>query len=410
MSQINKSADFVKKEFNKYYSSIFIKEVTISEIDEREFGFQYWDKSLFQRHFSFFDRSELNSYLLKFNPKHCYSSAALYELPGENDINKKIWTGCDFVIDIDADHVDLPCQSVHDEYVCNVCKKKGKGKPPKICSCKSTSFKKSNWVCEKCLEFSKKETIKIVENFFIPDFGLKEDDFLIKFSGNRGYHIQIQLEDFKNLDQDSRREIANYITGKNIDLNLLDFQFNKKGISGPSRLEKGWRGRVTQYLINFFIDLNEKELNAMMKSKYNDMIIQNRQKFIKNLSSIEPNWNEIKIPNKMWEKIIEYSINKYSGKIDEPVSTDTRRLLRLPNSLHGKTGLQAKIVAFKDIDSFDPLTDALVFDGDVKVKFKRCPEFRLGNYVYGPYQGGEIEIVNKSAAIFSICKGRAELI
>jgi len=331
-------------------------------------------------------------------------------MPDDKNINEKGWMGCDFVIDIDADHVDLPCQDDHDDYTCKQCGKSGKGKPPKQCSCSGTSFSKLNWVCEKCLDFSRNETIKIIEDFFIPDFGLNANDFLVKFSGNRGYHIQIQTDSYKKLDQDARREIADYITGKNIDLDLIGFKITGAGLIGPTILDKGWKKRITRYLIQFFEDTDKKELNSISSSKLLSAILENREAYINYLDKKPPNWRGIKLSGKVWGKLIDYVISKYAGKIDEPVTTDTRRLLRLPNSLHGKTGFQAKLIDFKSLDNFDPLIDALVFEGEVKVKFKKCPEFTIGNYLYGPYQGGEVETLSKAAGIFSICKGRAELI
>ena len=410
MKNENQSVDFIKKEFKEYYSNLFIKEKTINNIEDREFGFQYWDKSAFMRHFSFVDRKNLNEFLSTFDLRHCYSSAALYEIPDDKNINEKGWMGCDFVIDIDADHVNLPCQDEHDEFVCKTCGTPGKGKPPQQCSCTSTSFTKLNWVCETCLEFSKNETIKIIEDFFIPDFGLNKNDFLIKFSGNRGYHIQIQTDIYKKLDQDSRREIADYITGKNIDLNVIGFKITKTGFKGPTIADKGWKKRITRYLIQFLEDTNKKELKMISQSKLNDLILENRDNYIDYLDKEKPNWNGIKLSGKLWGKILDHVIHKYAGKIDEPVTTDTRRLLRLPNSLHGKTGFQAKIVDFKTLDNFNPLMDALVFEGEVKVIFNKCPEFTIGNFLYGPYAGGEIETLSKSAGIFSICKGRAKLL
>lgn len=411
MSEYNKSINFVKEEFKKYYLNEFLNRETVPNIDEREFGFQFWDGPMFQRHLDFSNRENLNHFLDMKNPRHCYSSAALYELPGEKNINNKGWMGCDFVIDIDADHVDLPCQKEHDEYVCSTCGKKGKGKPPHTCSCNGTSFKKRIWVCEECLKFSKNETIKIIDQFFMPDFGLTEDDFLIKFSGNRGYHIQILSEAFRKLDQDSRREIADYITGKNIDLKLQGFEFGRQGIIGPEKSEKGWNRRIFTNLLRFFKETTKQELESLLRyKKISDIILNNREAFIKNFEKNKPLWNEIKLSSKNWKKIIEYAIEKYAGKIDEPVSTDTKRLLRLPNSLHGKTGFQAKIVSYEELNTFNPLTDALVFEGDIKVKFKKCPLFHIRDHPYGPYEGGETELIDKSAAIFFICKGRAELI
>src|SRR5690606_32198531 len=52
---------------------------------------------------------------------------------------------------------------------------------------------------------------------------------------------------------------------------------------------------------------------------------------------------------------------------DEPVTTDTKRLIRLPSSLHGGSGLRVTPLAPKDLDDFDPLVDAVVF-GEREVK------------------------------------------
>jgi DNA primase small subunit len=48
-----------------------------------------------------------------------------------------------------------------------------------------------------------------------------------------------------------------------------------------------------------------------------------------------------------------------SAPIDEPVTTDTNRLIRLPGSLHGGTGLAVTRVDRDALDSFRPLADAV---------------------------------------------------
>jgi DNA primase small subunit len=48
-----------------------------------------------------------------------------------------------------------------------------------------------------------------------------------------------------------------------------------------------------------------------------------------------------------------------TAPIDEPVTTDLRRLIRLPGSLHGGTGLVVRRVPLDAVDAFDPLVDAV---------------------------------------------------
>ena len=59
------------------------------------------------------------------------------------------------------------------------------------------------------------------ERFLIPDFGIKEDQMNVVFSGHRGYHLKIENEDIRTLSSDERREIVDYVTGKNISLEIL---------------------------------------------------------------------------------------------------------------------------------------------------------------------------------------------
>ena len=50
-----------------------------------------------------------------------------------------------------------------------------------------------------------------------------------------------------------------------------------------------------------------------------------------------------------------------AGETDEPVTCDVKRLIRLPGSLHGKTGLKVIPVSLDTLHDFDPLSDAVVF-------------------------------------------------
>jgi DNA primase small subunit len=55
------------------------------------------------------------------------------------------------------------------------------------------------------------------------------------------------------------------------------------------------------------------------------------------------------------------------GEADEPVTSDIKRLIRLPGSVHGKTALRVVPVPLERLDTFDPLTEAVAF-GDEPVK------------------------------------------
>ena len=53
---------------------------------------------------------------------------------------------------------------------------------------------------------------------------------------------------------------------------------------------------------------------------------------------------------------------------DEPVTTDTKRLIRMPTSLHGGSGMRVQPLELRDLQDFEPLVDAVVFSmRDVRV-------------------------------------------
>jgi DNA primase small subunit len=47
------------------------------------------------------------------------------------------------------------------------------------------------------------------------------------------------------------------------------------------------------------------------------------------------------------------------GETDEPVTSDIKRLIRMPSSLHGKTGLKVVPLSRDAVDGFRPLRDAV---------------------------------------------------
>jgi DNA primase small subunit len=98
------------------------------------------------------------------------------------------------------------------------------------------------------------------------------------------------------------------------------------------------------------------------------------------------------------------------GETDEPVTSDIKRLIRLPSSLHGKTGLRVTTMTRDGLDEFDPLRDAvpaLLTDKAIKVVSKAPIDICLrGERVRIPE--GENE-VPEFAALFLVCKKMAEI-
>lgn len=63
--------------------------------------------------------------------------------------------------------------------------------------------------------------IHLIENFIMEDFGFSERSLKITFSGGRGYHLKITEYEIRRLSASARKEIADYLYGSDIDLDML---------------------------------------------------------------------------------------------------------------------------------------------------------------------------------------------
>jgi DNA primase catalytic subunit len=111
------------------------------------------------------------------------------------------------------------------------------------------------------------------------------------------------------------------------------------------------------------------------------------------------------------EIVREHQTVEMAGETDEPVTTDVKRLIRLPTSLHGKTGFRAVPLDIDDLQSFDPLSDALAFGKEpvkVNVTAPETVKFRLGGEDFSS-QPGETELP-EFAAIYLMCQRKAEIV
>lgn len=403
-----KRQNFLTRKFKEYYTSNLDEENNPADIELREFGFFYWNLNKFVRHLGFQNVKTLKNHIISNPPKHIYCSAARYETPDASNMKAKNFIDCDLIFDLDIDHIPTPCKVEHDKWICKKCGKAGVGTSPKTCptkNCDSNSFQDITWECEKCMEIAKSEIIFLVEEFLSDDFGLNPTkDLFIVFSGQRGYHIHVENELLSQLSTNARREIVDYVTGRGLVPSFHGFSPNAN--IKPNVLEKGWRGRIAQLVLKLIKESSSEELLKILTKNID--IDSARKEITAQLSSDNPSWNFKKIGEKTWYKLINFAVERYGGKIDEPVSIDLHRLIRFPGSLHGKTGFLVKKMTFKDLKEFDPFNDAQVFEGNEQIYVKEAPQFKIKNEIYGPYKDKRVEL-DSSAAIFLLCKGLATL-
>jgi DNA primase small subunit len=406
-----KSAAFVKNLFQEYYRD-FSLNASFPLIEKREFGFALFEGWML-RHKSFRDAGKLKSFLCDSVPRDAYSSCAYYDDP-EAEMERKGWLGADLVFDIDADHIPTSCDKIHDDWTCGKCSFSGKGVTPETCpACGGEKFDANTWPCELCLGSAKTETIKLLD-MLTDDFGFSEKDIRLFFSGHRGYHVHVESETIKTLDSIARKEIVDYACGLGFDPTLqgLDWKLNVAGAGKESMLPNvGWRKRIAKCTRNFIANAQQEDYrNLGLTKNVIDIIFKNKSDLLKDQNRLIP-LSAIKgVGSKTWEKIIDFCADSQSAKIDTVVTTDIHRLIRLADTLHGKTGFKKTEFPLQAIDSFDPFRSAVAFKkGTASVFVSSAPEFTLGDETFGPYRNQKVELPT-AAAVLLVCKRRAEVI
>ena len=411
MSSLSQS--FIRDKFADYYKQHSASILPPSSLERREFGFLLLEKGVMLRHKGFIDADSLRASLSNIVPSDVYYSSAYYERP-EEEMKAKGWLGADLIFDIDADHIPTPCATVHDIWVCTGCGASGRGKSPQKCTfCGGIKFKEKTWPCEVCLEASKVEAIKLMD-VLTEDFGFSSDVLTVAFSGHRGYHVHVESEAVRGLDSLARKEIVDYVMGIG-----LEAEFHGLGkigkiervVSGPDLNDRGWRGRVARGTYDFLLTASAEELEkAGLEKRTVKPLILHREAILKSWKLKGP-WGVVKgISPESWKKIAQYGVEKQSVKIDTVVTPDINRLIRLPNSLHGKTGLKKIELPFTGIEDFDPLKSAVAFkEGEVTIHVSDTPQFRVEDETYGPFKRQTVELPT-AAALMLLCKGVAKVV
>jgi DNA primase small subunit len=344
-----KEMNFLKNEIREYYKKNNTDYPYL--IEQREWGFGF-DKKIDFRHKKFDNHKMLRTYLINNAPLYASYSIARYVAPEGKPMENKIMKGSDLVFDIDVHN----CPN-HEE----------------------------KFVCDECLNEAKNEVIKLNENFLEPDLGIKKTEISVNFSGNRGYHVHVNNDAYKDLNKNARSELIDYIKGNDFDAR----EFVKKH---PTDKSPAWFGRVGR---NLKRKLVEKQIKTSKRSEY--------------LNEIEKGiWENVS--NSTWfYRELEKTINEMKCNVDEQVTTDVHRLIRLPDSIHGESMLLAKKV--ENIEKFEPLRDTIILsDEEIEIeKIKEIPEMRLGEKIFEKTNNKKI-YVPKYYGGYLIAKGFAKLV
>ena len=397
---MDQNSRFLLKMFRRYYKE---NEMPMpSRFGRREFGFMYFDRDFMQRHMSFSNPTEMRKFMIAQVPKHSYYSTAYYRRPNAPTMEEKGWMGADLIFDLDADHLE---------------------------GAEDMSY-------SQMMDQIKKEMINLLDSFLYNDLGFDEKDVGIYFSGGRGYHAHIELNDVTGLGSHERREIVDFVTSNGLDIdrvfrqeNVVRSVVNVKGqernnISTfrtiPPEDCGGWWLRMRNGLkdvVNDVCDQDTKDLKRTYPSiksmspktieSYRDDLIKSRDViFVNNrMATLKKGTQDMLI--KIMKEDVAYRL---SGEVDEPVTADIKRLIRLPGSLHGKTGLKVMPITRDELNGFDPLMDALPesYTSDpITVNVKRKTDIRINGERFDLDIG--VTEVPEYAAVFLVGRRIADI-
>jgi DNA primase small subunit len=399
----NEDATFVQRFFKRYYIE-HGEEVYVPErIQEREFGYFTFAEKVMVRHISFTSPGELKQMLAEKVPLHVYHSTAFYKYP-RAPMDEKGWICSELAFDIDADHLKTPCRKSHDFKICRNCLLDYPVDVEKCAKC-GAPLEKVEWVCESCLETARSEARKLLE---ILESDLGFEKIRLAFSGNRGYHVVVSDEHVLDLGQQERREIVDYVMAAGLEVRLLGLEGRRVRVeAAPDLGEPGWRGRIARQALQLLVSKNIAEICELAGERRPQSLTRDLEKLGKIEADRVP-WSALSASSR--RILLRAAVEAAAAHVDTVVTQDVHRLIRLGNSLNGKTGLRAQMINPNDLDDFDPMwsTVALPIDEEAHVKVIRSDGIRLRGLEIPPISRSIVKLP-LAAAVLLLCRGVATL-
>ena len=384
------SLEFLKNRFREYYETTHIE--LPDRFGKREFAFVFFGGKGMFRHLSFEKKEHFQRFIQEKHPAHAYYSTAYYQQPDASTMQEKTWMGAELIFDLDSDH--LP-------------------------GAESMSYAES-------LDKVKHEFFKLVQDFLINDFGFKERYLDLYFSGGRGYHCHVKDPRILRLGSNERREIVDYITGRDLQDSLVFHETvtDKRQIGGrdvasgksltmPAPSEPGWKGRISRGIIDIVDDILTSD-SPVDKLREYGVKEKDAERLMQDLSGErvqrirEGKLDQSKTIRKFFlnSALRKTAVSMCAGETDEPVTCDVKRLIRLPSSLHGKTGLKVTRITLDDLQDFDPLREAVVFNSNpVNVDVKESVHMRMNDEDFQLHPG--VQQIPQYLAVFLIGRNMA---
>jgi len=358
--------EFLRQRFLAYYQDDRLS--LPPTVAQREWAIVLFDPDYpeihMHRHMGFPGKDELLAYIRNMAPAHLYYSSAYYALPHAPTMAEKGWLGADLIFDLDADHI-------------------------------------TRGPYEMMLERVRQETEKLI-GMLTGELGFPPSGIDLVFSGGRGYHVHVRDPE---------------IRGIGIDPGII--------LSSPAPSPRGWHQRyiaaLNEYLL--WLESMEPKLAVAELVSLEGVGKGTAEEFLKRVpgirSALARDASAINLKDFATGKVIRGLAGSKEGKFpallrekaalaDEPVTTDIKRLIRMPTSLHGGSGFRVTPVPVRELPSFDPLEDAVVFGTrPVTIDCSRNLSMTLLGDTHDVPKG--TSQVPEALAVFLCCRGMAEI-
>ena len=355
---------FLLKAFRKYYK--VNTPILPDRFTRREFGFMFFDKTYVQRHMGFSTPQDLHKFMMGQVPSHSYYSTSYYRKPDAPTMDEKGWMGAELIFDLDADHLEGAENMTYAEMLLEI----------------------------------RRQMINLVDRYLLDNLGFQEDQIHITFSGGRGYHAHVRTPDIMTLGSPERRELVDFITGSGLNIDWV-FPFNRVATSQiatgngvrtniakdrliPDEDSGGWRLMMRHSLMNVVNDICDGDVKQFkreypsIKGSQTSTLLKAQEELRKTRGTLFEK-NSMAILSQSTQNILvkvmkEDMAPRLSGEVDEPVTADIKRLIRLPGSVHGKSGLRVTPITRAELTDFDPLQMAVpaeYSDDEVKITMRK---------------------------------------
>ncbi len=469
-----RTKQYLRKRFGDYYKNA--SPVLPYDFTRREWGFIFFDELpevVMRRHRSFSSEGEVFEYLRGMVPAHVYHSAAYYQFPGAGTMKEKKWQGADLIFDLDADHLPQKARS-YAEMLANV---KAETRKLLDFLLEDFGFLEESIHIAfsggrgyhihvqhpKLLSLAGAERREIVDyiggvgvhvNFMFREYmvggqfktytvkgtrGTNQEKTVTVGSGTKrivsfegiqggfgwgkrvGKHLVSYLVDLSSKEEHIAMGETSYaIYAFNNPSEVLNnnaketackiFQYKKEHPSWSSKhLYHEIAGNtISESFVYDILSSGIKAKKIIKIAKSENAIKMIKEKGIIDFGGV-PEFFEI-----ILQHTIEQFGIKLGAKTDEPVTADIRRLIRMPSSLHGGSGMKVVPLTLAEFEKFQPLSDAVVFS-EKEVKIEVMAPLKSQNSTVEmkgkSFRVSEgINALPEYAAVYLMCRGAAEYV